>query len=539
MSSTPKEMIFEQDARSALLAGIRQLADTVKCTLGPKGRNVGLDKSWGPPQITNDGDSIVKVIQLKDRTENLGASMAQEVAAKTKEKCGDGTTSGTLFLCALVESGMRCIEAGANPIDIKRGMDKAIAVVVEELNKMSTPIQGYDAIRNIATVAASGNTEIGTYIADAITKAGPGGVVTIEEGKGTQTTIEEVKGMQFDRGYSSPYFCTNMEKMTIDMERPLILVTDKKITNVHDILPLLQSISTTGQPLLIIADDVEGDALSTLVINRLRGILKVAAVKAPGFGDAKKAQLQDIAVITGAQLISEEAGLNLKETNHSQLGSAERVHITKENTTIIDGTGEQDPIRSRIQQIEQELTKATSSYDRDKLLARKAKLAGGVAVVRVGAATEPEAKQRKQACEDSLNSTRAAIDEGIVPGGGLALLRASQAINVDQMNFASDEEKMGANCVKTACLAPLTQIAINAGHEGPVIAATLQNTQGAMGFNANTGKIEDLSKLGIMDPLKVVKTYVVCAGSVATVVILSEALIVDAEEEKGAEEEEA
>lgn len=528
MSSTPKEIIFEQDARNALLSGIRQLADVVACTLGPKGRNVGLEKGWGAPKITNDGDSIVNSIELKDRLENLGVSMAKEVAAKTKEKCGDGTTSGTLFLRALVESGMRCIEAGANPIDIKRGMDKAITVVVEELNKMSTPIKGYDSIRNIAMVAASGNVEIGTCIADAITKAGTDGVVTIEEAKGTETTIEEVKGMQFDRGYSSPYFCTNMEKMLIDMESPLILVTDKKISNIHDLLPILQSIASTGRQLLIIADDIEGDALSTLVINRLRGILKVAAVKAPGFGDAKKALLQDIAVVTGATLLSEDAGLSLKEATQEQLGSAERVIITKENTTIIDGTGSPEEIRARIQQLEQELTKATSSYDRDKLVSRKAKLAGGVAVIRVGAPTEPEMKQKKQACEDSLNSTRAAIEKGIVPGGGLALLRASQAVKKLEL---SDEEKMGADCVITACSTPLMQIATNAGYEGAVIAATVQNSPATTGFNAATGKVEDLLKSGIVDPCKVITTYVTCAASVATVVILSEALIVDAEEE--------
>lgn len=533
MSSAPKEIIFEQDARQALLAGIRQLANVVACTLGPKGRNVGLEQGWGAPKITNDGDSIVKFIQLKDRRENLGVSMAQEVAAKTKEKCGDGTTSGTLFLHALVESGMRCIEAGASPINIKRGMDKAIAAVVEALNQMSTPIEGYEAIRNIAMVAASGNMEIGTYIADAITKAGTGGVVTIEEGKGTETTIEDVKGMQFDRGYSSPYFCTNMEKMIIEMERPLILVTDKKINNIHDLLPILQTIASTGRSLLIIAEDVEGDALSTLVINRLRGILKVAAVKAPGFGDAKKALLQDIAIITGSTLISEEAGLTLKETQQSQLGSAERIHITKEHTTIVDGIGDAGQIQARIHQIDQELAKATSSYDRDKLLTRKAKLAGGVAVIRVGAATEPEAKQRKQACEDSLNSTRAAIEEGVVPGGGIALLRASRAIDALDL---TDEEAMGADCVKTACAAPLIQIVSNAGYEGPVIAALVQKADGAMGFNAATGAIEDLAKARIMDPRKVVNTYVTCAASVAGIIILSEALIVDAEIEDEAEE---
>lgn len=528
MSSTPKEIVFEQDARNALLAGIQQLADVVACTLGPKGRNVGLEQSWGAPKITNDGDSIVKSIQLQDRLENLGVSMAQEVAAKIKEKCGDGTTSGTLFLRALVQEGMCCIEAGANPIDLKRGMDKAIHATVEALNQMSISIEGYDAIRNVAMVAASGNAEIGTCIADAITKAGTGGVVTIEEGKATETLIEEVKGMQFDRGYSSPYFCTNMEKMLIDMEHPLILVTDKKVNNIHDILPILQATAASGRQLLIIADDIEGDALSTLVINRLRGILKVAAVKSPGFGDAKKALLQDIAVLTGATLISEEAGLSLKEATQEQLGSAERIHITKEHTTIIDGNGQAEAIQSRVQQIENELAKATSSYDRDKLIARKAKLTGGVAVIRVGAATEPEMKQKKQACEDSLNSTRAAIAEGIVPGGGVALLRASQAI--DKLNL-SEEETIGAQCVKTACKAPLTQIATNAGFEGAVIAATVGNAQGTIGFNAGTGDIEDLAKARVMDPTKVVKTYITCAASVATVVILSEALIVDAEEE--------
>lgn len=531
MSSTPKQIIFEEQARELLLAGIKKLADVVAFTLGPRGRNVGLEKSWGAPTITNDGSSIVKDINLTDPFENMGVSMAKEVVQKIKEKCGDGTTTGTLLLRALVESGIKQISAGASPISIKRGIDKAVEAVVKEIEGFAIPIKSNTETRNIAIVSASGNEEIGNLIAEAMEKVGKSGVITIEEAKGTETTIELVEGMQFDRGYISSYFCTNADKMIVDMNHAKILILDKKISNIHEILPVLQATATTGSELLIIADDIEGDALSTLVVNRLRGTLKVAAVKAPGFGDRRKAMLEDIAILTGGTVISEETGMSLKEIPADALGSAEKVTISKENTIIVNGGGDSAAIDARIKQIDNEAALAKSSYDKEKLEERKAKLSGGVAVIRVGAATEPELKQKKQMFEDSLNSTKAALEEGIVPGGGVALLRASKAI--EKLKLEGDEA-LGAKLVVYACEAPLKQIVQNTGLDGAVIAREVQLGKFNEGFNAITEKVEDLVAAGVIDPAKVVKNCITYAASVAGIVLISEALISDAPEDEEA-----
>lgn len=534
MSATPKEIIFEEEAREMLLAGIKKLADVVAFTLGPKGRNVGLEKGWGAPTITNDGSSIVKDISLKNQYENMGVSMAKEVVQKIKEKCGDGTTTGTLLLKALVENGIKQISAGASPIGVKRGLDKALEAVLKQIEKSAIPVKNSKEIKNIATASASGNEEIGNLISEAMEKVGRSGVITIEEAKGTETTIELVEGMQFDRGYISAYFCTNMDKLTVEMNNnPQILLVDKKISSVHEVLPVLSAAASAGKELLIIAEDVDADALSTLVVNKLRGTLKVAAVKAPGFGDRRKAMLQDIAVLTGATLVSEETGMSLKEIPADVLGSAERVMITKENTIIVNGTGNSQEIKARVKQIESEIEQCKSSYDKEKLEERKAKLSGGVAVIRVGAATEPEMKQKKQMFEDSLNSTKAAIEEGIVPGGGVALLHASKAI--DGLKLEGDEA-IGAKILKMACECPLKQIVFNAGQDGSVVLAEILKSKPNFGFNAMSEKVEDLMAAGVVDPAKVVKNSLMHALSAAGIVIISEALIGDApedEEEEG------
>ncbi len=529
MTSTPKEIIFEEAARELLLAGIKKLADVVAFTLGPKGRNVGLEKSWGAPTITNDGSSIVKDISLKDQYENMGVAMAKEVVQQIKEKCGDGTTTATLLLKALAEGGIKQIAAGASPIGIKRGMDKMLDAMLKEIEKTAIPIKNSQETKNIAIASASGNQEIGNMIAEAMEKVGNAGVITIEEAKGTETTIELVEGMQFDRGYISAYFCTNADKQTVEMSSaPQILILDKKISSIHDILPVLSSIATAGQELLIIAEDVEADALSTLVINKLRGSLKVVAVKAPGFGDRRKAILQDIAVLTGATVISEDTGTSIKDTPSSFLGSAEKITVTKDHTVIVNGKGQKNEIEARIKQIENEAVLTTSSYDKEKLEERKAKLSGGVAIIRVGAATEPELKQKKQMFEDSLNSTKAAIEEGIVPGGGIALLRASKAI--DNLNLEGDEA-VGAKILKNACETPLRQIVSNAGKDGSVVLAAVLQAKPNFGFNAMTGQIEDLMAAGVVDPAKVIKNILLHAVSTAGIVIITEALIGDAPDE--------
>jgi chaperonin GroEL len=527
----PKEIIFDEEARNALRDGIDQLADVVAITLGPRGRNVGLQASWGSPNITSDGNNIAKEVELKNTFLNMGVSMGKEVAAKIKEKSGDGTTTGIVLLRALVQGGVKNIASGANPIAIKRGMDKALETVLKEIDGMSLAVKNSQDTRNIATVSASGHAEIGEKIAECFEKVGKSGVVAIEEGKGTETTIELVEGMQLDRGYASAYFCTNAEKLIVEMSNVNILITDKKISSVQEILPLLQQIAATGQELLIIADEVEADALSTLVLNRLRGTLKVAAIKAPGFGDSRKALLEDIAVLTGATVVSEEKGLILRDAEADVLGRADQVRIDKDKTTLVGGKGHAAAIQARVAQIEGELANATASYDREKLEQRKAKLQGGVALIKVGAPTESEMKKQKQMFEDSLNSTRSALEEGIVPGGGTTLLRAGRACS--GLNLPK-EEQVGAQILLKACEAPFRQIVLNGGHDSSTILNEVLEKGGSFGFNALTEKVEDLLLSGVIDPAKVVKNSLTHAVSMAGIVLLSEALIANSTEEETA-----
>jgi len=528
MTDKAKELIFEEEAREFLRSGIKALTDVVGVTLGPKGRHVGLDTSFGAPKITNDGNSIAKDIELKNQYENMGAEIGKEVATKMKEKCGDGTTTAILLLGSLVDHGVKNIAAGASPIHIKRGMEKAVESIIGELEKSAKEIKKDHEIEEIATASASGIQEIGTMIAEAFKKVGKEGVISIEEAKGTETTIEMVEGMQFDRGYTSAYFCTDTDKMTSEMTSPLILVTDKKISSAQEILPILQAIATSAGELLIIAEDLDGDALSTLVVNRLHGSLKVCAVKAPGFGDRRKALLQDIATLTGATLVSEETGTLLKDADTSMLGSAEKVFITKDTTTIINGAGDAQAIKDRIAQIENELGTTTSSYDQEKLQERKAKLSGGVAVIRVGAPTEPEMKQKKQMFEDSLNSTKAAIEEGVVVGGGISLLRAAANCRLKLPN----EEEVGGQIVIDACKAPFRTLIQNSGHDASIYLEEVLGQKETFGFNVQTEKIEDLYKAGVCDPLKMVKSGLRFAASAAGVVLLSECLIGEAPEDE-------
>ncbi len=524
--TTAKELIFEEEARTKLKEGIDQLADVASVTLGPKGRNVGLQTSWGAPKITNDGNSIVKEIEVKDQYQNMGVSMGQEVAAKMKEKCGDGTTTSILLLRALVTNGIKNIASGSSPIGIKRGMEKALEAVIKELEKSSIEVKNDSEIQNIAVVSASGNQEIGEIIAGAIKKVGKSGVITIEEGKTTQTTVEIVEGMQFDRGYTSAYFCTNAEAMSVEMNNPYILITDKKISSVQELIPILQTVAGTGKELLLIADDLESDVLSTLVINKLRGTLKICAVKAPAFGDRRKAILQDIATLTGAVVVSEETGMNLKDAGSEVLGSAEKITIGKDKTTIINGKGNPQEIQARIKHLEGEIERSTNHYDKEKSEERKAKLSGGVAVIRIGAVTEPEMKQKKQLFEDSLNSTKAALEEGIVSGGGVALLLASKVIANLKL---TDEEAIGGQILAKACEAPIRQIIANAGFDPSTI---LEQIKPGFGFNALSEKVEDLKLAGIVDPAKVVKYAITFATSTAGIVLLSEALIGNAPEDE-------
>ncbi len=528
MSTQAKELVFEEKARQHLREGIEKLANTVSVTLGPNGRNVGLEASFGAPTITNDGNSIVRDIEFKDQYVNMGASLAKEVASKMKEKCGDGTTTSILLLHALVQNGVKNIASGTSPIALKRGMEKAVDAIIKELQKGAIAVKNETEIKNIATVSASGNKEIGNCIATAIEKAGKEGVIKIEEGKSTETTIEVVEGMQFDRGYTSAYFCTNGETLTVEMSQAKILVTDKKISSVQEILPLLQATASTGKELLIIADDIEGDALSTLVVNKLRGTLKVCAVKAPEFGDRRKAVLEDIAILTGATLITEETGMSLKEATFDQLGEAGKIIVSKDKTLLIQGMGDASQLQGRIRQLEAESKKLEPGYDKEKLESRKAKLAGGVAVIYVGAATETEMKQKKQAFEDSLNSTKAALEEGVVPGGGVALLRAAKAAEL--LNLQG-EELVGAHIVLKACQAPLRQIVTNTGLDSSLILEEVMKKEFSFGFNAHAEKVEDLLNAGVVDPVKVVRSALQYASSVAGVVLLSEVLIGDAPED--------
>lgn len=525
MSTSPKEIIFEEEARELLASGIKKLADVVAFTLGPQGRNVGLERSWGAPDITNDGGKIANDITLENQYEEMGASIAKEVVMKLKEKCGDGTTTATVLLRAMVDNGIKQIASGASPIGIKRGIDKAVEAIIEELKQQSHPITNQKEIENLATVSASGDTEVGKIIAEAMSR---GGVITIEEAKGTETTTEWVEGMQFDRGYISAYFCTNQDKMIVDMANPKILICDKKISNIHELLPMLQRIATTGQPLLIIAEDIDGDVLSTLVINKIKGTLKVAAVKAPGFGDRRKAMLEDIAVLTGATVICEEKGIKLQDAEDTVLGTCEHATVSKDKTVLVNGAGNETAIKSRITTIENELKQSTNKYDTEKFEERIAKLKGGVVVIQVGATTEPELKHKKALFDDSLNSTLAAKEEGVVTGGGVALLRACNAITKLKLK---DDEEIGAQIVYHACQAPIKQIAFNSGKDGQVILAEVKNATGTTGFNALTGKLEDLKKSGVIDPLKVVRNSLQHAASAAGIVLLSEALIGNAPED--------
>jgi chaperonin GroEL len=524
MSATPKDILFAEEALHALKEGINQVADAVAMTLGPRGRNVGLQSSFGSPTITSDGDRIAKDIELKNPHHNVGAAMAKETAAKIKEKSGDGTTTGIVLLRALVEAGVKNIASGGNPVAIKRGMDKALEALLKEIDKMAVQIQDGQDTRNIASVSASSSKEIGDKIGECFDKVGKKGVVAIEEGKKTETVIEIVEGMQFDRGYTSPYFCTNGEKMVAEMAHPYVLITDKKISSVQDLLPILQHIAGAGQELLIIAEEIEGDALSTLVMNKLRGTLKVTAVKAPGFGDRRKSLLEDLAILTGAQLVSEEKGMTLRDSEADVLGRAEQIIVGKDKTTIIGGSGSSDDIKTRILQIDAEIKNASSSYDKEKLEERKAKLQGGVALIKVGAPTESEMKRDKQLYEDSLNATRAALEEGIIAGGGSTLLRASKSLKLPEL---SKEEQVGAAILLKACEAPLRQIAKNTGFDPSIILQEVLEKKAPFGFNAISEKVEDLLKAGVIDPVKVVKNSLAHAVSMAGVVLLSEAVIVD------------
>jgi chaperonin GroEL len=529
MSANAKELIFEEEARQKLFLGMKKLADVVACTLGPKGRNVGLEKSWGAPTITNDGSSIVRDFELKDTFENMGVSIVKEVVQKIKEKSGDGTTTGTLLLKTLVEIGLKYVSAGASPIGLKRGMEKAVEAVIKELERVAIPVKGQQEIVDVASVSASSNREVGEMIAKAIEKVGRTGVITVEEAKGTETAIEIVEGMQFDRGYMSSYFCTNADKMTVEMKNAALLLVDRKISSAHDVLPILQSIASTGKDLVIIAEDLEGEVLSTLVVNRLRGTLRVAAVKAPGFGDNRKAMLQDIAVLTGATVISDDTGMNLREADASVLGQCDKVIITKDHTTVVSSNGDKEAIKARTKQIDGEIKKSTGDYEKKKLEERKAKLSGGVAQIHVGAATEPEMKNKKQAFEDSLNSTKAALESGIVPGGGVALLVASEAAR--KLSLEGDE-LLGAKIVAQACETPIRQIIANAGRDSSVVVAEVLRRGVPFGFNALTEQVEDLVAAGVIDPVKVVKNALLYASSAAAITLISEALIADAKEEE-------
>lgn len=521
-----KELRFSAEARNSIARGVNVLADAVKTTLGPKGRNVAIEKSFGAPIITKDGVTVAKEIELKNKFENMGAQMVKEVASKTNDEAGDGTTSATILAQALYNEGLKYISANHNPTQIKRGIDKAVEVVVAELKNLSQPVKGKKEITQVGTISANNDKEIGEIIAEAMDKVGKEGVITIEESKTSMTELDVVEGMQFDRGYLSPYFVTNAERMETILEDCYILIHDKKISSMKNIVKLLESVAQNGKPFLIIAEDVEGEALATLVVNKLRGTLQVAAVKAPGFGDRRKALLEDIAILTKGQLVSEERGDKLEDASLKVLGYAKRVVIDKDNTTIVDGAGEKTAIEARIKQIRAQIEESTSDYDKEKLQERLAKLSGGVAVIHVGAPSEVEMKEKKARVEDALNSTRAAVEEGVVPGGGVALLRASQAL--DSLKV-SEEERFGVNIVKKACEIPIRQIAVNSGVDGAIVLdRTLQSKDKVnFGFNAWTGEYEDLFQSGVIDPKKVVRCALEYASSVASLMLTTEAMVAD------------
>ena len=527
-----KEIGFDVDARARLKKGVDKLAQAVRVTLGPKGRNVVLDRKFGSPTVTKDGVSVAKEIELEDPVENMGAQMVKEVATKTSDVAGDGTTTATILAQEIFGEGLKNVTAGTNPMGIRRGIDLAVDRVVEILQDLSTDTKGKTEIAQVGSISANNNTEIGDLIADAMEKVGKDGVITVEEARGLETTLETVEGMQFDRGYLSPYFVTDPERMEAVLEDPMILVHDKKISSMKDLLPILEKVAQMGKPLLILAEDVEGEALATLVVNKLRGTLKVCAVKAPGFGDRRKAMLEDIAVVTGGQVISEEVGFKLENTVASDLGSAKRVVIDKDNTTIVDGAGEKKKIQGRIEEIKVAIDKSTSDYDSEKLQERLAKLAGGVAVINVGAATETEMKEKKALVEDALHATRAAVEEGIVPGGGVALIRAQQSLG--KFDVDGHDEKVGVDILRRALEAPIRQIAVNAGAEGSIVVAKVREGKGAFGYNAQTDVYEDLVKAGVIDPTKVVRTALQNAASIAGLLLTTEAVVVEKPEAEGA-----
>ncbi|WP_273790908.1 MULTISPECIES: chaperonin GroEL [unclassified Bartonella] len=520
-----KEVKFGREARERLLRGVDILANAVKVTLGPKGRNVVIDKSFGAPRITKDGVSVAKEIELEDKFENMGAQMLREVASKTNDIAGDGTTTATVLGQAIVQEGVKAVAAGMNPMDLKRGIDAAVEEVVANLFKKAKKIQTSAEIAQVGTISANGAAEIGKMIADAMEKVGNEGVITVEEAKTAETELEVVEGMQFDRGYLSPYFVTNAEKMVADLDDPYILIHEKKLSNLQSLLPVLEAVVQSGKPLLIIAEDVEGEALATLVVNKLRGGLKIAAVKAPGFGDRRKAMLEDIAILTSGQVISEDVGIKLENVTLDMLGRAKKVNISKENTTIIDGAGQKSEITARVNQIKAQIEETTSDYDREKLQERLAKLAGGVAVIRVGGATEVEVKEKKDRVDDALNATRAAVEEGIVAGGGTALLRAANALTVKGSN---PDQEAGISIVRRALQAPARQIASNAGEEAAIIVGkVLENNADTYGYNTATGEFGDLIALGIVDPVKVVRSALQNAASIASLLITTEAMVAE------------
>jgi chaperonin GroEL len=523
---TAKEVKFSQDARERMLRGVDILANAVKVTLGPKGRNVVLEKSFGAPRVTKDGVTVAKEIELADKFENMGAQMLREVASKTSDVAGDGTTTATVLAQAIVKEGAKSVAAGANPMDLKRGIDLAVNAVVAELKAKAKKVTSNDEIAQVGTISANGDAEVGKIIAEAMQKVGNEGVITVEEAKSLETELDVVEGMQFDRGYISPYFITNADKMTTELENPYILIHEKKLSGLQPMLPLLEAVVQTGKPLLIIAEEVEGEALATLVVNKLRGGLKVAAVKAPGFGDRRKAMLEDIAVLTAGTVISEDLGIKLESVTIDMLGRAKRVSIDKENTTIVDGVGKKADIEARVKQIKAQIEETTSDYDREKLQERLAKLAGGVAVIKVGGATEIEVKERKDRVDDALHATRAAVEEGIVPGGGVALLRAIAAL--DKVNVGNEDQKVGVTIVKKALQWPARQIALNAGDDGSVIVGkVLESSKYAFGYNAQTGEYGDLVAQGVIDPAKVVRCALQDASSVAGLLITTEAMVAE------------
>jgi chaperonin GroEL len=529
---TAKDVKFGDAARQGMLAGVNILADAVKTTLGPKGRNVVLDKSFGAPTVTKDGVSVAKEIELADKFENMGAQMVKEVASQTSDVAGDGTTTATVLAQAIVNEGLKSVAAGMNPMDLKRGIDKAVKAAVEAIGGMAKPCEDSKAVAQVGTISANSDAGIGAIIADAMEKVGKDGVITVEEGSGFEDELDVVEGMQFDRGYLSPYFVNNQDNMTAELEDPFVLLVDKKISNIRDLIPVLEGVAKAGKPLLLIAEDVEGEALATLVVNNMRGIVKVAAVKAPGFGDRRKAMLQDIAVLTGGTVISEEVGLSLETATLDELGTAKRIQISKENTTIIDGAGKADDIKGRVKQIEAQIEETSSDYDREKLQERKAKLAGGVAVIKVGAGSEVEMKEKKARVEDALHSTRAAVEEGVVAGGGVTLIRALQAVG--ELTGDNEEQNVGIQIAKRSMESPLRQIVTNAGGEASVVVDKVKKGEGNFGFNAASGEYGDMIKLGILDPAKVTRSALQAAASVAGLMITTECMITEIKEDKPA-----